>query len=230
MDGSSTARDGSCREAAWFNARMEPRPAAAAARSTAAGNVPRENRRRGPRFIRRPFPRHDVAFLKLSSVEERRGALRWGPPVPPGEPTGLNKERPGQCTEGVLTAPGSRPRGRRPPGSHNPGDGQVVGTVNTCESAIKTVMRQGAKVAALARGSLQPNRHCGSERGFNGAASWTMHPPVDSRYLPPQVLRTRNVETPYASRRRASAGRWVRREANRSTCGLGMSEEANAAL
>ena len=71
--------------------------------------------------------------------------------------------------------------------------------VNTREPAIKIVMGQGAKVAALARGSLQPKWHCGSERGLNGAASWTTHPPVDSRYLTPHVLQARNVETPYVS-------------------------------
>ncbi len=32
--------------------------------------------------------------LKLSRFKKNRG-----PPVPPGEPTGLNKERPGQCTK-----------------------------------------------------------------------------------------------------------------------------------
>lgn len=61
------------------------------------------------------------------------------PPVPPGEPTGLNKERPGQSTDALLTGAGSRSRERRPPGSHNPGDGQAVGMVNTCEPVIKIV-------------------------------------------------------------------------------------------
>ncbi len=87
-----------------------------------------------------------------------------GPPVPPGEPTGLNQERPGQRTEArAVRRAGSRPRGRRPPGSHDPGDGQAVGTVNTCESAIKVVTAQRAKVAVF--------REPGS--GQNGVVGWS---------------------------------------------------------
>lgn len=108
-----------------------------------------------------------------------------------------------------------------------------------------------------ASGSTQGNqartkRYCGLERGLNVAASWTICLPVDSRYLPPHMLRVRNVETPYAScghygSRRgpqlpgapsppgavgiaASVLGWERHEAGRSACGLEMSEEANAVL
>ena len=77
---------------------------------------------------------------------------------------------------------------------------------------------------------LQPKWHSGSERGFNGAASWMMNLPVDSGHLPSRLLCERNVETPYASCRRFGVGEWVRREAVRAVCGLGMSEEAKAAL
>ena len=152
------------------------------------------------------------------------------PPVPPGEPTGLNQERPGQRTEALLTGAGSRPRGRRLPGSHNPGDGKAVGTVNTCEPVIKVVTANEPKWLSFGRIRLGPKWQRGSERGFNAAASWTMHPPADSRYLPPQMLRERNVETPYVSCRCTSAEGWERREAGRSACGLGKSEEANAVL
>ena len=154
----------------------------------------------GRQLIAEPFLRHDVAY---QSCLPRKGGVSMGrPPVPPGEPTGLNQERPGQRTEARCWA-GSQPRGRRPPGSHNPGDGQVVGMVNTCEPAIKTVSAQRAKVAVL-RETARAKRQRGSECGFNGAASWMIHPPVDSRYLSPHMLRKRNVETPYASRRCAS--------------------------
>ena len=48
--------------------------------------------------------------------------LEAGPPVPPGEPTGLNKERPGQCTEACQ---GMRGRNREvlPSWQPKPGDG-----------------------------------------------------------------------------------------------------------
>jgi hypothetical protein len=55
-------------------------------------------------------------------------------------------------------------------------------------------------------------------------------PSVDSRDLTSQVLQSRNVETPYASRLREDAGEWASRKARRPVCGSGMSEEANAAL
>ena len=65
---------------------------------------------------------------------------------------------------------------------------------------------------------------------LNEIASWTASLPVDSRHLPSHVLRRRNVETPYGSRRCFGAGEWACREVGRSACGLGMSEEANATL
>ena len=119
------------------------------------------------------------------------------PPVPPGEPTGLNQERPGQRTDARSWA-GSRPRGRHPPGSHNPGDGKAVGMVNTREPVIKIVMGSELKWLSL-RGTGSGQKASRSERGFNAAASWTTNLPVDSRYLTPRMLRERNVETPYIS-------------------------------
>ena len=98
--------------------------------------------------------------------------------------------------------------------------------VNTCESAIKIVMAWRAKVVVR----LGPKWQRGSERGFNGAASWMMSPPVDSRHLTSHRLRTRNVETPNISHRRSIVGEWACRKERRSVCGLEMSEEAKAVL
>ena len=155
------------------------------------------------------------------------------PPVPPGEPTGLNKERPGQSTDALLTGAGSRSRERRLPGSHNPGDGQAVGTVNTCEPAIKIVKANEPKWLSLPPGAgnrLEPKGAVGRSAVLTLPPRGRCAQPVDSRYLPPHMLRARNVETPYISRRGASLRRWERREAGRSVCGLGMSEEAKAVL
>lgn len=102
--------------------------------------------------------------------------------------------------------------------------------VNTCEPAIKIVKGERAKVVVLWEIGSSQKRQCGSERGLNDAASWMVNPPVDSRYLTSHMLHERNVETPYTSRRRLCAGEWARREARRSVCGLGMSEEAKATL
>jgi hypothetical protein len=106
--------------------------------------------------------------------------------------------------------------------------------VNTCEPAIKIVMRERAKVVVLGDPlreiRLRPKRQCGSERGLNATASWIVNPSVDSRYLTSHILQLRNVETPYASRARENVDEWTSREASRTACGLGMSEEANAAL
>ena len=76
--------------------------------------------------------------------------------------------------------------------------------VNTCESVIKTVMRERAKVVVRAAcrteiGSSQKVRRL--ESGFNGAASWTLILPVDSGYLTSRKLHERNVETLYTSPR-----------------------------
>src|SRR2546430_2386676 len=136
------------------------------------------------------------------------GALRR-PPVPPGEPTGLNQERPGQKSEASAAA-GSRSRERLPPGNHNPGDGQVVSMVNICESAIKTVMANERKWLAGCRRSGQ-NGNVGRHAVLNEIASWIKSLPVDSRHLPSHVLGKRNVETPYRSRRRFGGGEWARR-------------------
>lgn len=128
-----------------------------------------------------------------------------GPPVPPGEPTGLNQERPGQMSEAGSSA-GRRSRETLLPGNHNPGDGQVVSMVNTCESAIKTVMANEPKWLSFGKSGSGQNGNVGRRAVLNGAAPWMMSPPVDSRHLPSRVLRERNVETPYDSRRR-----WCRR-------------------
>jgi hypothetical protein len=77
---------------------------------------------------------------------------------------------------------------------------------------------------------LQPKRQCGSERGLNATASWIVNPSVDSRCLTSHILQLRNVETPYASRSRENVDEWTSRKAGRTACGLGMSEEAKAAL
>src|SRR5438046_1142337 len=135
-----------------------------------------------------------------------KGGAKWRPPVPPGEPTGLNKERPGQKSKANASA-GRQSRETLPPGNHNPGDGQVVSMVNTCESAIKTVMANERKwlVARMERRSGQ-NGNVGRHAVLNEIASWTASLPVDSRHLPSHVLRKRNVETPYRSRRRLGGG------------------------
>jgi len=151
------------------------------------------------------------------------------PPVPPGEPTGLNQERPGHQSEVARLATGRRSRESCPPGNHNPGDGQVVSTVNTCESAIKIVMVNEPKWLSFGKSGSSQNGNVGRHAVLNEIASWTSSPPVDSRHLPSHMLRTRNVETPYISRRHG-AGEWAHRKARRSVCGLEMSEEANAAL
>jgi hypothetical protein len=49
--------------------------------------------------------RHEVAVRAVSM--QGSGVI---PPVPPGGPTGLNQERPGQCAEAGFPA-GTRPRG-----------------------------------------------------------------------------------------------------------------------
>ena len=177
----------------------------------------------GPQVIEMTFSRHDVAFW--SCLHWRNEGCTRRPPVPPGEPTGLNKERPGQSTEARSWA-GSRSRETLPPGNHNPGDGQVVSKVNICESAIKIVISNEPKWLS---GSGQKGQR-GSERGFNVAASWMLNPPVDSRHLTSHMLWTRNVETPYISHRRFIVGEWACRKMHRSACGLEMSEKAKAVL
>src|SRR5688572_3681670 len=51
--------------------------------------------------------------LSELSPSGKEGLMRR-PPVPPGEPTGLNKERPGQRTEARLGRAGSESRETRP--------------------------------------------------------------------------------------------------------------------
>jgi len=174
---------------------------------------------------RQPLLRHDVAYRSCLPLE-RRGLMRR-PPVPPGEPTGLNKERPGQKYGSPYVRAGSKSRDALPPGSHNPGDGQAVSMVNTCEPVIKIVMANEPKWL-LHWAQAKMAKWVGA--GLNGAVSWMKNPPVDSRYLTSHMLHERNVETPYASCRRFGFGGWVRREARRSVCRFGMSEEAKAVL
>ena len=114
-----------------------------------------------------------------------------------------------------------------PPGNHNPGDGQAVGMVNTCEPVIKTVIADEPKWLLFGAQAKMAKWVGGV---LNGAASWTKNSPVDSRYLTSHMLHERNVETPYTSLRRFGADGWVRREAGRSVCRFGMSEEAKAVL
>ncbi len=70
---------------------------------------------------------------------------------------------------------GRRSRETLPPGNHNPGDGQAVSMVNTCEPVMKIVMSNEPKWLT---GSDQKAR--GSEGGLSDAAPWTEHSPVDS--------------------------------------------------
>ena len=138
-------------------------------------------------------------------MKERRERRRR-PLVPPSVPTGLNKERPGQTSKAEV---GGEPIvSDALSGNPHPGNGQVVGMVNACESVIKTVMAKEPKWVAVS-GSGQ-NGHVGQGAVLDEAASWTTSPPVDSRHLTPQVLRKRNVETLYGSRRRASVVEWAR--------------------
>ena len=122
------------------------------------------------------------------------------PPVPPGEPTGLNKERAG-------TKVGSRNLGGEtivsdaPSWKPHPGDGQVVGMVNTCESVIKIVMGNEPKWLSFGKSGSGQNGNVGQDAVLNEIASWMTSPPVDSGHLTPHMLRERNVETPYTSRR-----------------------------
>jgi hypothetical protein len=74
--------------------------------------------------------------------------------------------------------------------------------VNTRESAIKTVSSNERKWLPFGGIRSGQNGNAGRNAIVNGIASWTAAPPVDSRHLTSHVLRTRNVETPYGSRRR----------------------------
>ena len=179
------------------NELMNLRAADAASVADAADNVASKSRRPGPQLMARALSRHDVACWSCLFAEGR-GAKVERPPVPPGEPTGLNKERPGQSTEARRIERGADREESALLEAANPGDGKVVGTVNTCEPVIKIVMLNEPKRLSFGNG-LRPKWQRGLERGLNAAASWTTDPPVDSRYLPPHMLRTRNVETPYIS-------------------------------
>ena len=122
------------------------------------------------------------------------------------------KSGPGHKSEvGQLTT-GRRSREMLLPGNHNPGDGQAVSTVNTCESAIKTVMRNEPKWLSFGISGSGQNGNVGQYAVLNETASWMAPSPVDSRHLPSHVLGKRNVETPYISRRRFGAGEWARRK------------------
>ena len=71
--------------------------------------------------------------------------------------------------------------------------------VNTCEPVIKIVTANELKWLSLqdTEGKrARAKRQRGSESGFNGAASWTKNPPVDSRHLTPLMLRRRNCGNP----------------------------------
>ena len=57
------------------------------------------------------------------------------PAGPPGEPTGLNKERPGERTEARPTG-GETIASDAPSWRPHPGDGQAVSTVNTCDKVL----------------------------------------------------------------------------------------------
>src|SRR3972149_712407 len=79
-------------------------------------------------------------------MKERRERRRR-PLVPPSVPTGLNKERPGQTSKAEV---GGEPIvSDALSGNPHPGNGQVVGMVNACESVIKTVMAKEPKWVAV---------------------------------------------------------------------------------
>lgn len=104
---------------------------------------------------------------------------------------------------------------------------------NTCEPAIKIVMGKRAKVvvspASRREMRLKPKGNVGQSAALTlPPRGWYPHRSTAGAY--PHILHGRNVETPYASRPREDAGEWAGREARRPACGLGMSEEANAAL
>ena len=86
---------------------------------------------------------------------------------------------------------------------------------NTCESAIKTVNGERAKVVVPSGKRSGQNGDVGRHVALNEVTSWTASPPVDSRRLPSHVLRRRNVETPYISRRRSDE--WARRKAQQAS-------------
>jgi len=77
--------------------------------------------------------------------------------------------------------------------------------VNIRESAIKTVMANERKWLPFGE-YARPKGDVGRCAVLNETAPWMESPPVDSRHLPSHMLRKRNVETPYGSRRR-----WCRR-------------------
>jgi hypothetical protein len=58
--------------------------------------------------------------------------------VPPGEPTGMNQELPGPCTEAHRLCGGPIVRGI-PSGTPHPGEGSGVGRVNTGASVIQVI-------------------------------------------------------------------------------------------
>ena len=105
---------------------------------------------------------------------------------------------------------------------------------NTCEPVIKIVMRERAKVVVsedrLREIRLMPKGNVGQSAVLTLPPRGWRTPPVDSRCLTSHRLQLRNVETPYISRRRFGADGWASRKADRSVCGLEMSEEAKAVL
>ena len=109
-----------------------------------------------------------------------------------------------------------------------------MSTVNTSKPVIKIVMGKRAKVVVVRafphEMRLKPKGNAGRSAASTLPPRGQMTQPVDSGCLTSHILQLRNVETPYASRPRDDAGEWASREARRPACGLGMSEEANAAL
>ena len=161
--------------------------------------------------------RHEVAFKSCFPLETGRK-----PPVLPGESTGLNKERPGQCTE-VLWHGEQTVRNVLSWKPH-PGEGQIAGMVNICESVIKIVTCN------------MPKRLTGMNQNGRWSGTGVATSPVRRRGATgrqrtpnPAYSGKRNVETPYISLSVFLRGK-ANREGSRRVCGLEMSEEANAGL
>jgi hypothetical protein len=141
-----------------------------------------------------------------------------GTPVPPGEPTGMNQELPGPCTEAHGLCGGSIVRGI-PSGNPHPGEGEGVGMVNTGESARKVVTEN----------EPQRLRGLGQQAPEVGMSSLTCgivdHRPPGRQQAPPPTDSGSGTWEP----RTSPAGN-ASRQASRQMCGWRRSETAKAIL
>ena len=95
--------------------------------------------------------------------------------------------------------------------------------VNACESVIKTVIREQAKVIDI---TPEPKRATGIGRRFPCTSSWSKVSLGRQQEPNPTLLSKRNVETLYFS----PAKEKVNRKEGLWKCRIGMSEKANAIL